>query len=100
MLHGKRSVYAVDMVLEKIREYRDSLDMNKLIFFAKRDTLTVQRILGFVLDIFGIDTTELSHAVENKRGYSRMTCDQEHSYYNAKWHVYYHKHFKDTFQTT
>lgn len=92
MLAFRRTIHSVDLVLEKMREYGDNFDWDRLNELGRNQSATVQRILGFLLDKVGVDSEYLRKSVEKKRGRSScMTKDSK--LFNAKWRLYYHKHF-------
>lgn len=93
ILAFRRTTHSIDLVLEKMREYRDDFDWNKLNELSRNQSVTVQRILGFLLDKIEVDSEYLHRLVEGKKGRSSyMTKDSE--LFNAKWRLYYHKHFQ------
>lgn len=91
LLTFRRSSYTIDLVEEKLREYGRDLDWKKMIALTKRQTVRVQRIVGFLLDRLQIDTVDLLKQVAKHKGASFMTKDSKH--FNAKWRLYYHNHF-------
>lgn len=91
MLNFKRSAFASDLIAEKLREHRGMIDEKKINELSKKQSLTVQRLLGFLLDRADIDSVVIYKRLKNRRGYSRMTADS--TKFNSKWRLYYHKHF-------
>lgn len=92
MLAFRRTVHSIDLVLEKMREYRNDFDWNKLNELSRNQSATAQRILGFLLDKAEIDSEYLRKLVEKGNGRSGyMTKDSR--LFNAKWRLYYHHHF-------
>lgn len=87
MLQFHRSLVSVDMVIEKLLNHKDEIDNKKLIEFAKRSTVSVQRLLGFILDIVGLDASDL----EVNDSAVKMTAESDQ--FNAKWRLYYDQHF-------
>lgn len=92
ILNFKRSAYTIDLVLEKLKENREAFDARRLDELSKKQPLSAQRVLGFILDKAGIDSGGLCARLKNKKGYSKMTADSH--FFNAKWRLYYHKRFK------
>ncbi len=92
ILNYKRTEYMADIVLEKLRDYRDMIDWKNLFVLAKKQNLSVQRTLGFLLDKINIDTTELHDNLKTTKGYNRLTQDDRN--FNAKWRLYYSNHFQ------
>jgi len=91
ILNFKRSAFAVDLIVEKLREHRDIIDEKRLNELSKNQSLTVQRLLGFLLDQVDIESGVIYERLKNRQGYSRMTADSTE--FNSKWRLYYHKHF-------
>ena len=91
ILRFKRSAYSIDLVAEKLREYKEMFNKKQLNQLSEKQSLTVQRILGFLLDQTDIDSSVIFKRLKGKNGYSRMTVDSTR--FNAKWRLYYHKHF-------
>ena len=93
MLAFRRTVHSIDLVLEKMREYKNDFDWDRLNELSRNQSVTVQRILGFLLDKIEIDSEYLHKLVEKNKGRSsRMTNDSK--LFDAKWRLYYHNHFK------
>lgn len=86
MLHFSFSVYTVDVVLEKLREYRNNIDQNRLEEFLIRQTIKVQRVMGFLLDQSGFDTTTLRARLSHTLWRSRMMRNSKK--YIKKWRLY------------
>lgn len=93
MLTFKRTIHSIDLVLEKIREYADDFNWDKLNKLSRNQSATVQRILGFLLDKVGVDSKYLHKLIKKKnRRSGYMTKDSK--LFNAKWRLYYHNHFE------
>lgn len=93
ILAFERTVHSIDLVLEKLREHGNSFDWERLNESSRNQSVTVQRILGFLLDKAGIDCEYLHKLVEKSKGRSSyMTNDSD--LFNAKWRLYYHGHFE------
>ncbi|MFA5995589.1 MAG: type IV toxin-antitoxin system AbiEi family antitoxin domain-containing protein [Patescibacteria group bacterium] len=92
LLHFHRSLYTIDIVQEKCREYYSDINFQRLIELLHGQTVTVQRMIGFVLDQIQYDTSQLHALVQNDRSVSKMTNDS--NVFSAKWRLYYHQHFK------
>ena len=91
-LNFRRNIYSVDLVLEKLRENKDNFDLERLFEFSQKQSLTVARILGFLMDKVGLNSANLHKQVDGKSGSSYMTKDSK--LFNAKWRLYYHNHFE------
>jgi len=91
MLTFKRGIYTVDMVLEKLTEFRRDFDFYHFNTLSKKHPKAVQRILGFLFDKLSIDSQHLYNSVKEDKGCSYMAPGSKK--FNAKWRLYYHKHF-------
>jgi predicted transcriptional regulator of viral defense system len=91
MIRSQRSIHSLDLVLEKLREDKDNFDFEKLNELAKGQSITVQRMLGFLLDKAGIDSSSIYEVLKSKDGASFMTKDSE--VFSGKWNLYHHNHF-------
>lgn len=92
ILNFRRTVSSIDLVLEKLKEHKNSIDINKLNKFSQKQSNTVQRILGFLFDKAGIDSSQLQNSTKGKTSNSYMTKDSK--LFNVKWRLYYHSHFE------
>jgi predicted transcriptional regulator of viral defense system len=91
MLHFQRSVNSLDLVLEKLKEYKENFDLERLKEYSENQSITVKKILGFLLDKAGMDSEFLLKSTGKTRGASSMTSDSE--LFSSKWNLYYHNHF-------
>jgi len=91
ILHFKRNIYSADLVLEKLKEYKRDFNWEKLNQYSQKQSITVIRILGFLLDKIKADSSFLHSLVKDNKGSSYMTKDSQ--IFNGKWRLYYHKHF-------
>ena len=91
ILNFERTINSVDLVLEKLKDYQGSIDIAELNKFGEKQSSAVQRILGFLFDKAGIDSIYLHGLTKGESSSSRMTKDSK--LFNAKWRLYYHKHF-------
>ncbi|MBU0578763.1 hypothetical protein KJ628_02145 [Patescibacteria group bacterium] len=87
MLLFYRTTHSIDLVLEKLSNYHQQIDFNLLIKYATLSTITVQKILGFLLDIAGLDTQGL----QVNDSVVRMTAKSD--VFNARWGLYYDAYF-------
>ncbi|MEI7890946.1 MAG: type IV toxin-antitoxin system AbiEi family antitoxin [bacterium] len=93
MIGIRKTAYSMDLVLEKLKDYKDNFDFEKLFEFSKKQTLTLKRILGFLLDRAGIDSEKIYMQTKDSKGSSYMTADSK-KLYDAKWRLYYHNIFE------
>lgn len=90
-LYYRIDTYSVDLVREKLLEGKEDIDQKKLTSYAERFPVTVQRRLGFLLDLAGSPTEGLYKMVKQRPGYGRLTRGSDR--FNAKWRIYYEDRF-------
>lgn len=91
ILHFKRTIYSVDVVLEKLKEHKNDFNLERLNRYSEKQTITVVRILGFLFDKIRVDSNFLYSLIKDQKGSSFMSKDSK--IFNAKWRLYYHQHF-------
>lgn len=94
ILNFRRTDYMADIVLEKLRVYRDVFDWKRLFGFAENQNLAVKRTLGFLLDKLFIDNEDLYNQVKKANGYNYLSLSREKQNFNAKWRLYHSEHFQ------
>jgi predicted transcriptional regulator of viral defense system len=87
MIQLRRSGIASDLVMEKLAQSADSLDLERLGAYLGQANVTTQRIFGLYLDAVGADTAALHEAAASSKSVSRLTGDSKR--YSAKWRLYY-----------
>jgi predicted transcriptional regulator of viral defense system len=93
LIQFHRNRYSIDLVLEKLGNYRNEFDLELLIALCIKSNTTVQRILGFVLDCLKLDPSRLYKALQTSKGTSRIT-DSADNLYNSKWRLHYDRYFE------
>lgn len=96
MVNFHKSQYSIDLVIEKLVEHKDDLDLNRLSDYLCNFPSTTIKIFGVVFDLLGIDSIKLHGMVNTKRGTSWMLPGD--SKFNAKWRLYYREYF-DKYKT-
>ncbi|GFP24304.1 hypothetical protein HKBW3S09_01771, partial [Candidatus Hakubella thermalkaliphila] len=69
----QQDTYTVDLVLEKLREAKNEIDPVKLATYGRLYPITIQRRLGFLLDVAGISSGELYKSLKKRSGFARLT---------------------------
>lgn len=91
MIQFHKSKYSVDLVVEKLRLNRDSLNMERLQEYLEKMSITTIKIFGLIFDLLDIDSNNIYSFLKNKRGADWMfTGDKT---FNAKWRLYYDEYF-------
>ena len=92
LLQFHRTVYSTDLVLEILRNHQEAIDTRRLVDFGLRANLTTRRILGFLMDLSTINTTEVLASVQSADGVSYLS-QSENNLYHPKWKLYYDPFF-------
>jgi predicted transcriptional regulator of viral defense system len=92
MLCFQRNLYSIDLVAEKLKNYKDSFDLDRLHEMCRKQSMTVRRILGFLLDKLAIDSGSIHRLISGAKDSSYMTKDSKK--FDAKWRLYYHHRLK------
>ncbi|MBU1085419.1 MAG: type IV toxin-antitoxin system AbiEi family antitoxin domain-containing protein [Candidatus Beckwithbacteria bacterium] len=96
MIQFNKSKYMVDLVVEKLSLYKDSLDLQKMIEYLGKMSLTTIKIFGFLFDLLGINSGDFYNQVKLKGTHLMLSHDTK---FNAKWRLYYDEYF-DKYQLT
>ncbi|MCK9438482.1 hypothetical protein M0Q39_00165 [Patescibacteria group bacterium] len=90
-LEYRRSFYSVDLVIERLKDYKNDIDMKKLISISKKYSLTSKRVLGFILDFLNYNSDDLYNEIKKNKNHSFMTSKSKN--FNAKWRLYVDDYF-------
>lgn len=91
MVQFHKSKYSVDLVIEKLRDNRGNLSLDRLQEYLGEMSTTTVKTFGFVFDLLGIDSSQLQKILKNKQGTDWMLADDKK--FNAKWRLYYDEYF-------
>ncbi len=86
-LYLDKSFTSANLVFEKLKSYKENLDVQKLQKYALRTGKSLRRKLGFLLDRAGVTSEEIYESLKDERGSSRFTKDSRS--FNSKWRIYY-----------
>lgn len=95
MIQFHKSKYTIDVVVEKLTHYQDSLDLHRMTEYLGKMSLTTAKTIGFLFDLLGIDSSNLYALVRVKGTHAMLAGDTK---FNAKWRLYYDSYF-DKYQT-
>lgn len=87
LIQFHRSGYSTDIVLEKLLDYQNEIDQDKLTQYLLKSNLTTRRIFGFLLDCADMDSHQLLLSVANRKSVSSIS-DAQDKVYNHKWKLY------------
>lgn len=90
-LEYRRNVHDIDLVIEKLRNYKNDFSVDLLIQLSKKYSITTKRILGFILELEGLDFDALYNLVKDNKNYSFMTSRSNK--FNSKWRLYVEEYF-------
>lgn len=91
MIHFHRSKYSVDLVIEKLKEHQDKLDMKRLNEYISKMSIVTIKTYGFIFDLLGINSEKLYKLVKGNNVTLKMLSDD--TKFNAKWRLYYDEYF-------
>lgn len=91
MVNFHKSVYAIDLVIEKLREYKNDLNFARLNEYLGKMSMTTIKIFGFMFDLLNIDSSQLLKLAKQTSGAHRMIGSAKT--FNAKWRLYYDAYF-------
>ncbi len=87
-LYLSKTSHTLSLVLEKLVDYKNEFNFEKMQNYALRCNITIQRKIGFLLDQIKADSEKLYGVVKrNNKGYSRFSKDSKK--FNGKWRIYY-----------
>jgi len=91
LVQFSKSVYIVDLVIEKLQTYKDRVDLNRLVGYLKKSTISTCRIFGFIFDLIGINSEKLEKLTQK---YTSTTfLSKKSTQYQAKWRLYTEDYF-------
>ncbi len=90
MIQFHKSKYTIDLVIEKLSLYKDSLNLQKMTEYCRKMSLTTIKTFGFLFDLLGIDSRGLYNQVILKGIHLMLTGDTK---FNSKWRLYYDAYF-------
>lgn len=97
LIQFHRSKYSTDLVLEKLLTSQNDIKHQKLVEHALKANLTSRRIMGFLMNFVGLDSSKLHASVINRKSVSSISVS-ENNHYNHKWQLYYDQCFEQYFQ--
>lgn len=97
ILYFHKSKYGIDLVIEKLQQYKGELNPNLLVEFVSKYPPTTKKIVGFIFDLLKYDSTAIHKLDTQNRGSYRMLPSA--SKFNAKWRLYYDPYFEKYQQT-
>lgn len=97
LIQFHRNLYSTDLVLEKLREYQHIIEFQRLVDYGLKANLTTRRILGFLMDLVGLDSNALLASVAEGQSVSSISKSDNNTY-NHKWKLYYDRYFERYFQ--
>ena len=95
MINFHKSKYAVDLVIEKLKEHKNSIDFALLAEYLKEFSAATVKTFGFIFDLLDFDSAKIYRWAENsiktKSSTHRMLAGDKK--FNAKWRLYYDEYF-------
>ncbi len=97
MVKYHKSQYSIDLVIEKLTEYKAEVDFDRLSSYLKCYSVTIIKIFGLLFDLLGINSESLYTLVDHRLGTNWMFSGDKK--FNAKWRLYYREYF-DKYSTS
>ncbi len=91
MANFHKSQYSIDLVIEKLLEHKNDLDIARLNEYLARFPAVTIKTFGLVFDLLGIYSDKLYELVKTKRSTHWMLPGDNK--FNAKWRLYYRDYF-------
>ncbi len=91
LIQFNRSIYSVDLVIEKMQTYKDKINFNRLASYLEKSTTATTRIFGYIFDLLGIKSSSLDNIVKEDTSTTYLSKDS--GVYQAKWRLYIDKYF-------
>lgn len=91
MVHFHRSTYAIDLVIEKLREHKNDVDFKQLNEYLLQFSMTTIKIFGFIFDLLNIESSQLWKKTKTSRTTHWMFTGSKK--FDAKWRLYYDEYF-------
>ena len=91
LLHFRKDSYTIDLLIEKLKETKDEISVQKMVELSKVYPITLRRRLGFLMDLSGINSDSLHKELKGTPGFAKLT--KEANLFNAKWRLYYEDRF-------
>jgi len=91
LIHFRSDTYITDLVIEKLDNYKEDLSMVRLIDYVRLASKKTVKVFGFVFDLLGWDSRDLSLLMGDTRSTHRI--NENDKVFNAKWRLYYDRYF-------
>lgn len=91
MVQFRQGKYAVDVVIEKLRDYEDSLDKTRLLEYLSPASKATVKIFGLIFDFLELDTAQLYSLVKGSKSTHWISKGDQR--FSAKWRLYYDEYF-------
>lgn len=95
MVNFHKNQYAIDVVIEKLLDYKTELNLARLTDYLSRFPITTIKIFGVIFDLLDVDSRKLYSLVKHVGTHWMLPGDTK---FNAKWRLYYRAYF-DKYQS-
>jgi len=86
-LYIDKSFVSASLVFEKLNNYQNEIDFNKLQKYTLLCDTTIKRKIGFLLDCINVNTDKIKQSLGKNTGFSKFTAKS--NLFNSKWRIYY-----------
>jgi predicted transcriptional regulator of viral defense system len=91
LVNFHRSLYSVDLVIEKLLAYQNDLDIALFNSYISKFSSTTIKIFGLIFDLVGINSDHLYKLVKSRHSTHWMLPGDKQ--FNARWRLYYNAVF-------
>jgi predicted transcriptional regulator of viral defense system len=91
MVNFHKSQYSIDLVIEKLMDHKNDLDIALLTDYLTKFSSTTIKIFGLIFDLLEINSDKLYELIKIKQGTNWALPGD--SKFNAKWRLYYNAYF-------
>jgi len=87
LVHFRKSLYTVDLVIEKLQTQQERLNFSHIVDYLGEASQVTIKTFGLVFDLFGWDSARLYRLVRNRKSTHRIHSNDRT--FNARWRLYY-----------
>ena len=91
MIYFRKGKYVVDLVIEKLLNYSDELDKQRIIHYSGLASQKTIKVFGLIFDFMGWESGQLTESLSKTKSTHFMSSGDKQ--FNAKWRLYYDEHF-------
>jgi predicted transcriptional regulator of viral defense system len=87
LIEYQRSIYSVSLVLEKLENFSQEIDLKILVKYLKEYSQVTIKTIGLFLDFMNIDSSQVFNLINDSTSSSRLLSSS--ATFSSKWRLYY-----------